>query len=76
MSYSNYNKVLKVLKNKPTKIGKIAKHNTPKKRSCGKSIRRCKLCGRIGGHVSKYGIDFCRQCFREKARNIGFKKYC
>ena len=75
MSYSDYRKVLKVLKNKPVKAKKIDKFNAPKKRSCGKLLRRCKLCGRVGGHVSKYGIDFCRQCFREKAKSIGFKKY-
>ena len=37
--------------------------------------RRCKNCGRTGGHISKYGIHLCRQCFREYATEIGFKKY-
>lgn len=75
MSYSDPKKILKVLKNKPSKMKKFNKHNTAKERSCGKSLKRCRLCGRIGGHVSKYGIDLCRQCFRDTATNIGFKKY-
>jgi len=25
--------------------------------------------------VRKYGLNFCRQCFREVAVGLGFKKY-
>lgn len=75
MSYSDYRKVLKVIGHKPGKIKKWEKYNKPKERSCGYSLKRCILCGRIGAHISKYGIHLCRQCFREKARNIGFKQY-
>ncbi|MFT4303256.1 MAG: 30S ribosomal protein S14 [Candidatus Woesearchaeota archaeon] len=51
------------------------KHNSPKKRSCGISLKKCKRCGRIRGHISKYGLNLCRQCFRDVATKIGFKKY-
>ncbi|MFT4297570.1 MAG: 30S ribosomal protein S14 [Candidatus Woesearchaeota archaeon] len=51
------------------------KHNAPKKRSCGISLKKCIRCGRIRGHVSKYGLNLCRQCFRDIATKIGFKKY-
>ena len=75
MSYSNYNKVFKQLKVKPGKLKKYKKHNAPKKRSCGTALKRCKRCGRIRGHISSYGLHLCRQCFRERATKIGFKKY-
>jgi len=35
----------------------------------------CRRCGRNQGLVSKYNIWLCRQCFRELARTVGFKKY-
>jgi len=75
MTYSNYNKVFKQLKAKPAKLIKYKKHNAPKKRSCGISLKRCRLCGRIRGHINKYDLHLCRQCFREIAKEIGFKKY-
>ena len=75
MSYSNYKKEFKQLRVKPAKLRKYKKHNAPKKRSCGVSINRCQRCGRIRGHINKYGLHLCRQCFREIAPDIGFKKY-
>ncbi len=35
----------------------------------------CQRCGREQGLVGKYDIWLCRQCFREVARQMGFKKY-
>ncbi|MFB6095011.1 MAG: 30S ribosomal protein S14 [Halodesulfurarchaeum sp.] len=35
----------------------------------------CRRCGREQGLVGKYDIWLCRQCFREIARDMGFKKY-
>jgi small subunit ribosomal protein S14 len=37
--------------------------------------RQCRRCGRPQGLVGKYDIYLCRQCFREVARSMGFKKY-
>ncbi|AEN06121.1 30S ribosomal protein S14 [Halolamina sp.] len=37
--------------------------------------RECRRCERHEGLVSKYGIFVCRQCFREIARSMGFRKY-
>ena len=37
--------------------------------------RTCRRCGRPQGLVGKYDIFLCRQCFREVARDMGFKKY-
>ncbi|MEM5766525.1 MAG: 30S ribosomal protein S14 [Candidatus Aenigmatarchaeota archaeon] len=46
----------------------------PKKH--GKATRVCRKCGRVGmGIIRKYDLYYCRQCFREEARKIGFKKY-
>ncbi len=75
MTYSDYRKGFKQLKTKPAKMQRFIKHNSPKKRSCGINLRKCKRCGRVGGHIQKYGLHLCRQCFREIATKLGFKKY-
>ena len=75
MSYSQFNKPLKQLRTKPFKMQKFLKHNAPKKRSCGAAKKRCGRCGRIGAHVEKYSLNYCRQCFREVAYTLGFKKF-
>ena len=75
MAYSEYNKVFKQLDFKPIKKAKFIKFNQPKDRSCGVALRRCKNCRRIRGHINKYGLHLCRQCFREMALSLGFKKY-
>ena len=76
MTYSDYKKAFKQLKAKPAKLKKFLKHNAPKERSCGRALKRCTRCGRIRGHISKYDLHLCRQCFREIAEKIGFKQYC
>lgn len=75
MSYSEFSKVFTQLKVKPAKWEKYKKHNSPKERTGGKSKRRCRRCGRIGAHIKKYGLELCRQCFRDIATDLGFKKY-
>ena len=35
----------------------------------------CKRYGRKRGIVRRYGIHLCRQCFREMAFELGFRKY-
>jgi len=75
MTVSNYKKVFKQLKSKPVKLKSFLKHSSPKERTCGTSNKRCERCGRAGGHISKYGLNLCRQCFRDISTKIGFKKY-
>ena len=41
----------------------------------GRKRHVCYDTGREQGLVGKYDIWLCRQSFREKARDIGFKKY-
>ena len=75
MTTSDHKKVFKQLKAKPVKLNKFLKFNKPKDRSCGIAKRKCRRCGRNRGHIRKYGIDMCRQCFREIAVELGFKKF-
>ena len=75
MTTSDYKKAFTQLDNKPVKKAKYIKFNKPKDRSCGIALFKCRRCGRNRGHIKKYGIGLCRQCFREIAQSIGFKKY-
>ena len=75
MTVSDWRKILKQLNNKPEKLQKFLKHNKPKERTTGIANKKCEKCGRIGAHISSYGLNLCRQCFREIAVEIGFKKY-
>jgi ribosomal protein S14 len=75
MTAGSYKKVFKQLKNKPVKLKKFLKHNAPKPRKYGLASKPCKICGRFGAHVGQYKLDLCRQCFRDYATKLGFKKY-
>jgi len=75
MTASDWRKILKQLKNKPAVMKKFLKHNQPKERKFGIASKKCEICGRHGAHISSYGLNLCRQCFREIASKIGFKKY-
>ncbi len=75
MTTSNYKKAYKQLKEKPTIWKKYLKHNAPKKRSVGASLKRCRRCGNTRAFIQKYNINMCRRCFRENAKKIGFRKY-
>jgi len=74
MTASDYKKILKQLKDKPGKKAKWEKHNTPKDEH-KRSVKKCAITGRTGGHISKYGLGICRQAFREHAEELGFRKY-
>ena len=45
-----------------------------KKKVYGK-FKGCERCGRKRGLIRAYGLHMCRQCFREKAEEMGFKKF-
>ncbi len=75
MTAGNWKKVFTQLNAKPIKKAKFVKFNSPKERSCGVALRPCKNCGRVRGHINKYGLHLCRQCFREMSTKIGFKKF-
>ncbi|WWC86080.1 40S ribosomal protein S29 [Kwoniella dendrophila CBS 6074] len=43
-------------------------------RNYGKGSRQCRVCAHQAGLIRKWGLDMCRQCFREKSKQIGFTK--
>ncbi|KAI7156850.1 hypothetical protein KC349_g5989 [Hortaea werneckii] len=43
-------------------------------RTYGKGSRNCRVCTHKAGLIRKYGLNICRQCFREKSTDIGFAK--
>ena len=75
MTTSDHKKILAQLKVKPARHQKFVKHNSPKERSCGINLRKCKRCGTYHGLINKYGLMLCRRCFREVATKMGFKKF-
>ncbi|KAL8327653.1 hypothetical protein RB597_003801 [Gaeumannomyces tritici] len=59
---------------KPVKMSHESVWNS-RPRSYGKGARACRVCTHRAGLIRKYGLDICRQCFREKAADIGFVKH-
>ncbi len=74
MTSKDFSKVKNQLGNKPAKWKKYLKHNKPKDRKFGKGVTKCSLCGNHRGHISSFGLDICRRCFRLNATKFGFKK--
>ena len=74
MTAKNFAKVYTQLESKPAKWAKVLKHNKPKERKFGFGVTRCEFCGTTRGHISKYGLNICRRCFRLNAKKLGFKK--
>ncbi len=75
MTASDWSKILNQLKNKPEVLQRYIKYCKPKERKIGIAAKKCERCGRFGAHISQYNLNLCRQCFREIAEEIGFKKY-
>lgn len=44
-------------------------------RRYGRDVHNCRRCGRKRGIIRRYELNLCRQCFREVAPELGFKKY-
>ena len=70
-----YERVIKQVERKPNKLARFKKFNIPKKKKYGKGIHTCRKCGTHRGVIRKYGISYCRRCFREEAEKLGFRKY-
>lgn len=49
--------------------------NKAVKRKFGKGAHKCIRCGTFRGVIRRYGLFYCRRCFREVAKDLGFKKY-
>ncbi|MBI4010351.1 MAG: 30S ribosomal protein S14 [Candidatus Aenigmarchaeota archaeon] len=41
----------------------------------GKATKQCRRCDNSRGVIGNYGLLYCRRCFREIAKDIGFHKY-
>ncbi len=67
--------ILAPIAHKPAKAARFSKFNLPQKRAFGKTVSPCRKCGRTAGVIRKYGLRYCRQCFREEAAKLGFRKY-
>jgi len=73
---AGYKDMMKMLEGKPSKIARLKKHNVPKERKFGLAKSVCWRCGKVGrGVIRKYDLDVCRRCFREIARDLGFRKF-
>jgi len=75
MTASDWRKMLKQFKNNPAMKAKYIKHNKPKDRTTGITMKKCERCRRFGAMISSYNLNLCRHCFREIAEELGFKKY-
>jgi len=75
MPASDWRNMLKQLSKKPAVMRRFLKYCKPKERKFGIASKKCVRCGRFGAHISSYGLHLCRQCFREIAKELGFKKF-
>ncbi|TET57354.1 30S ribosomal protein S14 [Candidatus Bathyarchaeota archaeon] len=53
----------------------MGKQRPKKERKFGKGSRPCRRCGSYGSVIRRYDLYICRHCFREIAKDIGFRKY-
>jgi len=49
--------------------------NKAVKRKFGKGAHKCVRCGTLDAIIRRYGLNYCRKCFREVAKDLGFKKH-
>jgi small subunit ribosomal protein S14 len=53
----------------------MGKYKPPKVIKHGRGVQECRRCGSRDAVIQAYGLYLCRQCFREIAYVMGFKKY-
>lgn len=53
----------------------MGKFKPPINRVYGRGVQICGRCGSRDAVIQKYGLYLCRQCFREIAHSLGFRKY-
>ena len=53
----------------------MAKKKPSKERKFGKKVHACVRCKSTGPTIRSYGLNYCRVCFREVAKTLGFRKY-
>ena len=62
-------------KSRGLKVRSSGKEERPRLQKFGKGSRMCRRCGQHDAVIQKYGLNLCRQCVRELAPKLGFKKY-
>lgn len=75
MTAKDWKKQFKQVSHKKAERIRQLKFNKPKDRKYGRGTRKCVICGRRKGIIRRYSLMICRQCFKEVAPEIGFKKY-
>jgi small subunit ribosomal protein S14 len=75
MAGKGFERNKKQIANKPVKLARYMKFNKKKDRKFGANTKPCRKCGKTSGVTAKYGLYYCRQCFREEAEKLGFRKY-
>ncbi len=53
----------------------LAKFKPPKPKTMGRGAQKCQRCGTRDAVIQKYNLYLCRQCFREIAYALNFRKY-
>lgn len=53
----------------------MGKYKPKELRKHGRGAQACRRCGNRDAIIQKYNIYLCRQCFREVALMMGFRKY-
>ncbi|MET1100883.1 MAG: 30S ribosomal protein S14 [Pyrodictiaceae archaeon] len=53
----------------------MGKYRPPRIVRVGRGRIKCQRCGSRDAVIRKYGLYLCRQCFREIAVSLGFRKY-
>jgi ribosomal protein S14 len=72
---SAYERILKIQKPGTAGYIRFTKFNKHKVRSSDARSRACVRCNRPEAHIKVHGLRYCRQCFREVAKDLGFHKY-
>ena len=70
-----YERVRKQIENKPEKLSRYDRFNKKKDRKFGRNVIHCRKCGNTKGVIKKYGLEYCRRCFREDGEKLGFSKF-
>ena len=70
-----YDRVKKQIEGDPVRVARFEKFNKKKARKSGRNVVHCKKCGTTRGVIKKYGLAYCRRCFREDGEKLGFNKY-
>jgi SSU ribosomal protein S14P len=55
-------------------VRSMGKYKPPAEVKFGRGAQVCRRCGSRDSVIQKYGLYLCRQCFREVAYDLGFKK--